>query len=54
LILRFVLVKYLTKIAGLLLIVFLAAMLLESCGTAKGKSCKPPRKRYYHNTFLNM
>ena len=41
-------------IAGVLLIVIFATMLLESCGSAKGKSCKPPRKRYYHHTFIKM
>ncbi|MFM7638494.1 MAG: hypothetical protein ACKO67_02080 [Bacteroidota bacterium] len=38
----------------ILLLFFGAAMVFEACGTTKGKSCKPPRKRYYHHTFIDM
>jgi len=42
------------RVVQTVVLVFLTAMLFEACGTTKGKSCKPPRKRYYHHTFINM
>ncbi|MFZ9515275.1 MAG: hypothetical protein ACO29P_08590 [Bacteroidia bacterium] len=42
------------RMVQVVVVFVITALLLEACGTAKGKSCKPPRKRYYHNTFLNM
>lgn len=36
------------------LVLFIVVIVLQSCVSGRGKSCKPARKRYFSTTFLNM